>query len=124
MGINQNRNYNKIDRMIKYLSRYSRNSLRFSSVCLVLSTILFLVYRKEIGEAYSIPGAIIWYSIIIGFFSIIFSIITIVILMINYLSEKQNLWEFVKKEIMLLILTTGIFLIFGLLCFLMNRTNV
>jgi len=110
--------------MVHNLSRYAKISLRFSSVCLVISTILFLIYRQEIGEAYSIPGAIIWYSIIIGFVSIIYSIFIIVILMINYRREKQNLWEFVKKEITLLILTSGIVLIFALVCYLMNRTSV
>lgn len=123
MKINQTKNHLQINSIISKLSQWTKISMMFSSVCLLLSIMLLLIYRQEIGNADSIPGAIIWYSIIIAFYSVLVSLITFIIFAIYYRSKNQNFWQLIKREIMLLTLTIVLILILSFISYIMNRIN-
>ena len=121
MDVKQNNIPFQIDRATNYLSRLTKIILAFSSTTLLLSTILYIVYRQKCWAHDSLPGTIIWYSIFVGLSAIFFGLISIIILSIYYRHKQQTIWPSIKKEIVLLILTIGLLLILALTINIINQ---
>lgn len=111
----------RIDRSANYLSRLTKIILTFSSTTLLLSTILYVIYRQKCWTHDSLPGTIVWYSIFVGLSAIFFGLISIIILSIYYRRKQQTIWLVIKKEIVLLILTIGLLLILALTINIINQ---
>lgn len=110
-----------IDLGIYYLRRFVKISLVFSIFCLSASIILNLIFKDGLWEPDSISGAIIWYSIIIAFYSIIFSAIVILVLIVCCLIRKYPIWKSVKKEVILLLLGIFMLMILWLTNYIINK---
>ena len=92
-----------IDRIVYYGKLVVRISLLLSIISIILATILIVIPPKGAYEATdSVLGAIIWYSLIISMWILIYSPIVLTLLFIlNRLRKTEKLNSF-KKEISLL----------------------
>ena len=98
--------------MITYLRQIVKKSLSFSILILILSIILNLIFEQENRQPDSISGTIIWYSIFIAFYSIFFSVIIIIVLKVYNRNTIDSVNKSMKREILLLIYTISLFVIF------------
>ncbi len=102
----------KPDLILGYLKLIARIALTISSALLFTSTILLIVYKGQCFSLNSHTGDIIWPTIIITGYSLLYSLIIILAFLI-YKTYKQNLtWTSIRKEILLLILTGLLLTIF------------
>jgi len=109
MSINLKKNH--VEKAAHYLRKCLKLSLIFSSFSLVVSIILILIDRQEKWNLNEFSIGFFWISLIISIYSIVFSMLSILILMISYRVKKQIMWPFLKTEIILLILTITLILI-------------
>ncbi|RZJ48865.1 MAG: hypothetical protein EOO44_19395 [Flavobacterium sp.] len=105
METNQDSINLRTDRIFSSLKKVSRIVLTISSILLLLSIISLLVYRGECYNVNSNVGFIIWPTIIVSIYSILCSLLTIIIFMIYKAYKRLLIWSTIKNEILLLMLT-------------------
>ena len=110
MEINQTTS--KKDRILASLKRITRIILLISSAFLLISTILLLVYGRQCFSIYSHTGDIIWPTIIVTIYSLLYSVIVIIASLIYNAYNRHPIWSLLKKEILFLILTGILMTIF------------
>jgi hypothetical protein len=110
----------KTDRIFGYLKLIARITLSISSTLLLISTVLLLVYKEQCFSLHSHAGDIIWPTIIISIYSLLYSFIVISVFVI-YKTYQRNLTQAsIKKETLLFILTGLLVTIF----YFVNSYNV
>lgn len=102
----------KPDRIFGYLKLIARIMLKISSTLLLISIVLLLVFKGQCFSLYSHAGDIIWPSIIITIYSLLYSSIIILGFFIFKTYRKNLIWNSIKKEGFLFILTGLILTIF------------
>lgn len=107
MEINQTTS--KPDRIFGYLKLIARIMLTISSTLLLTSIVLLLVYKEQCFSLHSHTGDIIWPTIIISIYSLLYSFIVIWVFVICKIYQPNLPRASIKKEILLFILT-GLFL--------------
>ncbi len=112
MEINQTIINSKSDKIFASLKRVSRISLIISSALLFISVILLLVYKGECFSFSSKIGSVIWFAILVAIYSIFYSLIVIVVFFIYQIYKRHLFWSLIKREIVLLILTSILMAIF------------
>lgn len=122
MGIKENIPF-QTNRATSCLSRLTKIVLIFSSTTLLISTILYIIYRQKSWIPDSVPGTIIWYSIFVGLFSMLFASITVIVLSFHSRRKQQTIWPSIKKEVVLLILTIILFIILTLTIYIINSAD-
>ena len=110
MEINQTTS--KTDRIFGYLKLIARITLTISSTLLLTSTVLLLVYKEQCFSLYSHAGDIIWPTIIISIYSLLYTF-TVILVFFIYKTYQRNITRTsIKKEILLFILTGLLLTIF------------
>lgn len=106
--INKMQSYfqNTIEKLIRFTRVTIRVVLIVSSLSLLLASFLLLLFGQlNSNTYYSKYSVIIWYSLMFCMWAFIFTIVSIIIILLYQNSRKNPTWKFVKKEIMLLVAT-------------------
>ncbi|WP_431244208.1 hypothetical protein ACQ9BO_07545 [Flavobacterium sp. P21] len=112
METNQNSINLKFDKIFSSLKRVARIVLAISSILLIISIISSLVYKGECFSIYSNAGFMIWPAIILSIYSIVYSLLIIVIFLVYKVYKRHLIWATIKSEILFLILTGLLLTIF------------
>ena len=112
MAIHQNNTNLKADRIFSSLKRVARIVLIMSSLLLLVSIVLLLVYRGECFSIYSNAGFVIWPTIVISIYSIVYSLLIIVAFLIHKAFKHDLIWSTIKKEILFIIVTVVLMTVF------------
>lgn len=97
---------NAIEKLIHFTRVTIRVVLIVSSLSLLLASFLLLLFGQlNSNTYYSKYSVIIWYSLMFCMWAFIFSIVSIIIILLYQNSRKKPTWKFVKKEIILLVTT-------------------
>jgi hypothetical protein len=110
----------QVNPKVGFLKRLTKYVALFASACLVISTILFLVFQQKCWTVDSIAGTFIWYSIFAGFYAALFCTSAIIIGAIYFKRNRQATWPFIKKEVTLLVLLIALILLFSLATYLLG----
>lgn len=102
------------NRTTYYLSRGTKISLTTSLAGLIFSIVLILIYRKPIWETDVVTVSIIWYTIFIAIYSLFFSALSVITLIVLYRRKKQEVWQSIKRETILMSITIGLTLILSM----------
>ena len=103
----------KTDQILGYLKLVARITLTISSTLLLTSTVLLLVFKEQCFSLYSHAGDIIWPTIIISIYSLLYSFIVILVFVIYKTYQRNLTRKSIKKEILLFILTGLLLTIFS-----------
>ena len=117
MEINQTTS--KTDRIFGYLKLIARITLTISSTLLRTSIALLLVYKGQCFSLYSNTGEVIWPTILISVYSLLYSFVMILVFVI-YKTYQGNLTTALFKKETLLFILTGLLL--AIFYFLNNYT--
>jgi hypothetical protein len=102
----------KTDRIFSSLNRICRIALLISSLMLLTSIVLLLVYGVRSYTFDSPVGEIIWPTIIVSGYTLFFSVIMILASLFYYKPKKRLIWSFMKREIALFLLTGCLMTVF------------
>jgi hypothetical protein len=96
---------NTIEKHIRFIRVLMKAALIVSSLSLLLSSFLLLLFGPINSITYySIYAVIIWYSLMLCMWTFIFTIVSIIIILLYQTIRKKPTWKFVKKEIILLVI--------------------
>jgi hypothetical protein len=109
----------KTDRIFGYLKLIARITLTISSTLLLISTVLLLVYKEQCFSLHSHTGDVIWPTILISVYSLLYSFVMILVFVI-YKTYQGNLTTALFKKETLLFILTGLLL--AIFYFLNNYT--
>jgi hypothetical protein len=110
----------QVNAKVGFLKRITKFVTLFASACLVISTILFLVFQQKCWTVDSIAGTFIWYSIFLGLYAALFCFSAIIIEAIYFKHNRQATWPFIKKEVAWLVLLIALILLFSLATYLLG----
>jgi hypothetical protein len=102
----------KTDRIFNSLKQIARIVLVISSVMLLTSIVLLLLYGRHSYNIHSPVGDIIYPTVIVTIYSLFYSVIVILASLLYYKPKKDFIWPLMKREILLFLLTASLMTVF------------
>ena len=95
--IELNQTISKKDRIFACLKLIARITLTISSTLLIISTVLLLIYKEQCFGFHSLEGDIIWPTIIISIYSLLYSGVMILIYVLYKTYQRNLILASIKK---------------------------